>query len=525
LFNFTRTTHICLLTLVSSVTTGLWAGQAGRAAPAAPGTPTPPAGNSPASADLSVVFTPAPKETDTIIKGSLSGSTADISRVTSVFVDVLNGSDVAQGPFDGAYSASDQTFSVTGLNPLAEGQTVLVRACGSPSGAVRTGTIAAADLKTIQNVPGDLTSLVVGWPVNSDALIPAGTTITKVDTAGKTVTISQSGVATPVATFEFGDTAGGSCVQTHSNNTKPLEAIPTKSRLSAEVDSQYDLGRFRAYFSVGAELEGSQGSLGTTSGFLALNLDDNWYASNTKSKLNKNESTDSVCYSPRDSPEYKAAVLTLMNGEEQDPDQVRAAPDRGCAPFVHHWMLNTYVQGEALQLPVTTTSGTSSISGLSSAKGASVEGGVYAPLMFGWTQWRFHGQANALFVAPLGKYGFLVPGATPAGAPNLNAYRAWSFGVRLGHFRLPAHLDRHQPELLTYLDLTGGEWENFRDQGGKPGVRFDATGRFKLPFTPFFIGFDSNVGAGANSFGIFAGLRVDGSKLLAKFIPSTPTGN
>jgi len=45
--------------------------------------------------------------------------------------------------------------------------------------------------------------------------------------------------------------------------------------------------------------------------------------------------------------------------------------------------------------------------------------------------------------------------------------------------------------------------------------------RFKIPFTPLYIGGEVNVGDGPDDLRIFIGTRVDVGPLLAKLIPST----
>jgi hypothetical protein len=151
-----------------------------------------------------------------------------------------------------------------------------------------------------------------------------------------------------------------------------------------------------------------------------------------------------------------------------------------------------------------------------------VEGGVYTPFVLPSTQWHFRGQANAFFIATMAKYVFLDPDSTPAGATTaFNVYRAYAGGFRLGHFRLPAHFNQEAPELLSYLDVTAGRWENYRESNGTRGARLDVTGRYKIPFTILYIGFDANVGPGGSDFRLFAGTRVDVSSILGRLLPST----
>jgi hypothetical protein len=52
-------------------------------------------------------------------------------------------------------------------------------------------------------------------------------------------------------------------------------------------------------------------------------------------------------------------------------------------------------------------------------------------------------------------------------------------------------------------------------------VRLDVNGRYKIPFTILYIGFDANLGPGGSDFRLFAGTRVDVSSILGKLLPST----
>ncbi len=244
-----------------------------------------------------------------------------------------------------------------------------------------------------------------------------------------------------------------------------------------------------------------------------------------------------LCASPGENPLYSKQISR------------QSAPDDGCGVTQFRFMVNTYAEAELTQIPLTSsttqnsattqtsslrpaaTNGTSTGSGstsssgsfdISKAKGAYVEGGIYTPFMPSIFQWNFRGQSNGFFVAPMAKYIFLDPDTTPAGATtSFNVYRAYAGGVRLGHFRLPARFNKENSELLSYVDITGGKWEDFREPNGSRGARLDVKGRYKLPYTLLYVGFEANVGPGGSDYRLFAGTRVDVSTILGKLLPST----
>jgi hypothetical protein len=498
-----------------------------------------------AAGEIRVAFTPVPKDTQGAIAGYLTGDRATLARIQSVYLEVLNGgddvdkdSDIVQGPTDAKYSASTYSFAVSGLKALAEGQSIHVHVCGS---SAYSGTTTSG-LSNITGIPSTA-FMQTGWPISGTG-IPPGTTIVSVDSATE-ITISKSATAAGTATLQFGGKApveqscaeAGPQAASGGSAAKPgaIEIIPDNPTI--DVVGLYDLGRLKTYFSVGAEFQGSKGSLGSASGFFAVDIDQNW--------LTTGPDTDPVCFSASDSPSYRIKVTARIQAKANEKALSQNKPmsrPGACGTHPFRLLVNTYAEAELTQIPLTsdsstpsatpaaasaTTTGTtppaaSSAFSLSSAKGAYVEGGVYTPLLFPSMQWHFRGQANAFFIAPLAKYAFLDPNGTPAGATTaFNVYRAYGGGFRLGHFRLPAHFNREGPELLSYLDITGGRWENYRESNGTRGARLDVNGRYKIPFTILYIGFDANLGPGGSDFRLFAGTRVDVASILGKLLPST----
>lgn len=174
---------------------------------------------------------------------------------------------------------------------------------------------------------------------------------------------------------------------------------------------------------------------------------------------------------------------------------------------------------------------------------AVIEGGTYFPIVYDGTAWRFRGGQYAGFWAPLVKFGFQrVPARDKDLPDNLdvrggNADWSYSGGLRLGIWGVPTDLDAEGPELLTYVDLTVGQWQNFRPWGctelknggcagsyrlyetGSYHRRFEATGRLRVPATPFTVGFTVNTGPGPDDVRFFFGSRFDLAKFLRAVVP------
>ena len=136
---------------------------------------------------------------------------------------------------------------------------------------------------------------------------------------------------------------------------------------------------------------------------------------------------------------------------------------------------------------------------------------------------------QAIFLAPIVKGGFYIPGdgEVPAGTTvdGKGVYGYYSGGLRIGHFTLPTDPQNVAPQLLSYIDMTFGQWDNFRLPGKTAGttyvpVRFDSTGRLKIPATPIYIGYEVSKGHGPSDFRVFIGTRFDVGQLLSKLLPS-----
>jgi hypothetical protein len=181
-----------------------------------------------------------------------------------------------------------------------------------------------------------------------------------------------------------------------------------------------------------------------------------------------------------------------------------------------------------------------------SKKAALLQVGLYLPIFV--SKWAFNTgdpdedkklnkdlkPNNAIFIAPIAKVGIqsITNGTVSEEAKLFGAddvYNFGSVGIRIGHVSLPKdYPDKVSPEMNSYLDITRGRWENFEllvpakdGQGNDIRVRqrqlrWGAEGRFKVPDTPFIVGFDGNFGKGPDDLRFLFGMRFDIGKIIGK---------
>ncbi|MFN7929781.1 MAG: putative Ig domain-containing protein [Blastocatellia bacterium] len=308
-----------------------------------------------------------------------------------------------------------------------------------------------------------------------------------------------------------------------------------------EIGDMYDWGRVRAYFSGGVIFSKERDAFSQQDMLLGFNLDKNWWQAKPESK----------------------------------------SPIKG---------FNTFFDTRLTSIPVVTTPSTTTTTTtttlqtsqacdpggggidcfLASRKVAVMQVGGYVPMYGEFMKWRFDNHDNAIFIAPLGKFGIqtvtsrevdarLAANNTTA-TETLNGddvFNFFAFGTRLGHYRL-ADRDR-SPELISYIDLTFGKWENFellrklpctssqslptgftcpggflvnrvngvekfftvRDRQFRTGFE----GRLRIPQTPLFIGFDANFGKGPDDLRFLFGTRFDVGKLFGQLKTVQKLGN
>jgi hypothetical protein len=170
--------------------------------------------------------------------------------------------------------------------------------------------------------------------------------------------------------------------------------------------------------------------------------------------------------------------------------------------------VNTYLDVQLASVPTQQPqAGTTLDSFIQSQKAASFKGGVYFPLVVG-QPWSTAGNRYSLFVAPVAQTGFTTLTSAPAAAASITDrfYKSYSFGTRLGIFH-HFHSAAAAPELISYLDITRGRFGNFEafrnlSSGLTPDLllerpwRYSLEGLFKVPHSPFVLGFSANIGTG-----------------------------
>jgi hypothetical protein len=176
---------------------------------------------------------------------------------------------------------------------------------------------------------------------------------------------------------------------------------------------------------------------------------------------------------------------------------------------------------------------------LSSEKVARLEVGVYLPKYVTWwgkinpaetdelNKWR-----NTLFIAPIFRGGIqtIVGDRKTSESKKFggdDVYNFFSGGIMVGHLEHFNNKRDYAPNLVSYLSVTYGRFENFeyldpdgpKDDGGnllrrvRPW-RFEASGRLKVPETPIVVGFDGNFGKGPDDLRFIFGVKFDIGKVL-----------
>ena len=347
-------------------------------------------------------------------------------------------------------------------------------------------------------VPANAVSVAVDVLEKQDSRAPTPT----INISEETNLVQLGNCATPClnsGVFKITFTSGlavGQIVRVRTFDAQNTQiGDPTQVTVAS---STFDWGRARAYFSGGTVIAKSGAEFSSPSVYLGLNVDYNW----------------------------------LQTDWHKDNTSGGHA-------------INTFFEARLTQVPVATGTGLPDLgiganTILQSPQSGFVEAGAYAPFYFRSTRWQFHHSDNALFVAPLAEGGFqsvrqgTIDGltadqASQAQIDGKDVYRFLAGGARIGHLKLPKQKGS-SPELLSYIDVTVGRWDNLRT--ARPGLepvggagfryplRFDAEGRLKIPYGPFFVGFGLNVGSGADDLRFLFGTRFDIGQLISTIVPS-----
>jgi len=259
-------------------------------------------------------------------------------------------------------------------------------------------------------------------------------------------------------TFEQPLAAGQSvslCQKIVDTNDPLAPAIDAPGSGTVAIANPLDLGRVRYYFTTGVILSNDQGFQLNTSGtqaalFLGLDADRAWLPldANGFRRINVNS--------------YLDVDLTSVPTE-----QVQAGST-----------LDSFIQSQ---------------------KAATFQSGAYFPIIVG-QPWSTGGSRYSLFMAPLAQAGFTTLTSNTAAASSVTDrfFKSYSFGARLGIFQ-HFHSAAAAPELVSYVDITSGrfgDFEAFRGPLLERPWRYSLEGIFKVPHSPFVLGFNANIGTG-----------------------------
>ncbi len=255
-----------------------------------------------------------------------------------------------------------------------------------------------------------------------------------------------------------------------------------------DVSEANSWGRVRAYFAGGVELSKEHGDFSKQDLVVSFSLDNMWWQT---SDVNQSGVSRSI-------HTFLDTRLTAVPVAVTAP----ASESNGTTPA---GTLDTFIQSQ---------------------KAAIVQVGVYLPIYGEAMVWTHEFKTNALFVAPVLKAG-LATTAAPATTTTTNGsttttttptttdvFRSYSAGVGIGHYRL-SESSNSAPELISYLHVTVGKWENFELDHWRVALE----GRLKIPDMPLQIGFDANVrlrGSGPGDLRFLFGTRFDLGDLIGK---------
>jgi hypothetical protein len=267
-------------------------------------------------------------------------------------------------------------------------------------------------------------------------------------------------------------------------------------------DPDLPMGRTHYYVSTGVELSEDNQQFSSQDLYLGLSLDRNWIRGNPSSS-----------FTGLFNSEFSAQLTSI-------PVAASSTTSTSTASTSPTPSLSTFI---------------------SSRKAAVVSGALYAPLYADAFKGWFGTQTTAFF-APIVKGGLqtITSGALTASAPapgtttttttvnSQGLYYFWGAGLRLGDLKLHRSWNV-APEVLSHLDLTVGQWENFKQcrnpsqcspgsDGAVPASQlyqpllFALEGQLNVPKTPVQIGFQSITplhGGGQGDLRFIFGVKLD----------------
>lgn len=310
---------------------------------------------------------------------------------------------------------------------------------------------------------------------------------------------------------------------------------PDRSGIAdVSVTDPGDWGRTRSYFAGGVVLSKKRNNFSEQDLTMSFTLDKSWFQ------------TQAMTLPPdQDSIQVAERATEALRAKDEELEARHWLAPRQFNTFFDARMTALPVkQGTSTQTTTTTSAGAQTTAPattpvnefIASQKGAVVQIGMYAPLYGPKTTWIHQAQVNALFAAPVFRFGIqtitedpaapqtstsaatsggtqTVATRTVATAPDEDdVFHFWSVGFGVGHYRLTGTRNE-APELISYLHITWGKSEAFESKGTdgvivKPS-RWFVEGRLKIPDTALQVGFDANLGAGPDDVRFVFGTRFD----------------
>ena len=211
----------------------------------------------------------------------------------------------------------------------------------------------------------------------------------------------------------------------------------------------YDWGRVKAYFSLGTVVAQKSGKFNAAAPYLRFNMEYNFIPFRKLQPIVTRSVNQNVA-DPMVQRAYMARALPSLNLDRSKVQDVlndlamgkvtaarRNSPEGRIRSSIEealrirrnwHYMVTGYVDAQLNQTPVAATDTASKISSttLQSSGSGYFEYGIYAPIAAPWTQWTFKNLDNALYMAPIVKFGFMTVGdnigtggLTPLVAPGV----------------------------------------------------------------------------------------------------------
>jgi hypothetical protein len=213
----------------------------------------------------------------------------------------------------------------------------------------------------------------------------------------------------------------------------PLDTTVALASIDQPVGTATDWGLVRAYFTGGILLANDSSNFSSAYEFLDLTVDKTWMMPHATGTFG-----------------HKLGFSTYFDA------RLTAIP------------IASNPANTTASTPTTLAAAPSTSSFLSSQKTARIAVGAYLP--FSLKHWKWNGNTNALFLAPMSKVGFdTITGSSqqnvilPSGASGTEnyaqVYKFWTYGARIGHMQM-SKASNVAPQTYSYLDIGIGPYSN-----------------------------------------------------------------